>query len=148
MLKLGDSLPEFVGTNQEGNEINSEQFKGKKLVVFFYPKASTPGCTAEACNLRDNYSVLKKKGYQLLGVSADSVKRQKNFSDKNELPFDVIADENHDVIDKFGVWQLKKFMGREFMGIVRTTFVFDENGICNQVIDQVKTKDHAAQILE
>lgn len=148
MLKVGDSLPEFVGTNQEGNEINSEQFKGKKLVVFFYPKASTPGCTAEACNLRDNYSVLKKKGYQLLGVSADSVKRQKNFSDKNELPFDVIADENHDIIDKFGVWQLKKFMGREFMGIVRTTFVFDENGICNQVIDQVKTKDHAAQILE
>ena len=148
MLKLGDSLPEFVGTNQEGKEINSEQLKGKKLVVFFYPKASTPGCTAEACNLRDNYSVLKKKGYQLLGVSADSVKRQKNFSDKNELPFDVIADENHDIIDKFGVWQLKKFMGREFMGIVRTTFVFDENGICNQVIDQVKTKDHAAQILE
>ena len=148
MLKLGDSLPEFVGTNQEGNEINSEQFKGKKLVVFFYPKASTPGCTAEACNLRDNYSVLKKKGYQLLWVSADSVKRQKNFSDKNELPFDVIADENHDIIDKFGVWQLKKFMGREFMGIVRTTFVFDENGICNQVIDKVKTKDHAAQILE
>ena len=148
MLKVGDSLPEFVGTNQEGKEINSEQFKGKKLVVFFYPKASTPGCTAEACNLRDNYSVLKKKGYQLLGVSADSVKRQKNFSDKNELPFDVIADENHDIIDKFGVWQLKKFMGREFMGIVRTTFVFDENGICNQVIDQVKTKDHASQILE
>ena len=148
MLKLGDSLPEFVGTNQEGKEINSEQFKGKKLVVFFYPKASTPGCTAEACNLRDNYSVLKKKGYQLLGVSADSVKRQKNFSDKNELPFDVIADENHDIIDKFGVWQLKKFMGREFMGIVRTTFVFDENGICNQVIEKVKTKDHASQILE
>ena len=148
MLKVGDSLPEFVGTNQEGNEINSEQFKGKKLVVFFYPKASTPGCTAEACNLRDNYSVLKKKGYQLLGVSADSVKRQKNFSDKNELPFDVIADENHDIIDKFGVWQLKKFMGREFMGIVRTTFVFDENGICTQVIDKVKTKDHASQILE
>ena len=148
MLKVGDSLPEFVGTNQEGNEINSEKLKGKKLVVFFYPKASTPGCTAEACNLRDNYSVLKKKGYQLLGVSADSVKRQKNFSDKNELPFDVIADENHDIIDKFGVWQLKKFMGREFMGIVRTTFVFDENGICNQVIDKVKTKDHAAQILE
>ena len=148
MLKLGDSLPEFVGTNQEGNEINSEQFKGKKLVVFFYPKASTPGCTAEACNLRDNYSVLKKKGYQLLGVSADSVKRQKNFSDNNELPFDIIADENHDIIGKFGVWQLKKFMGREFMGIVRTTFVFDENGICIQVIEKVKTKDHASQILE
>lgn len=148
MLNVGDSLPEFIGINQEGKIIDSEKLKGKKLVVFFYPKASTPGCTAEACNLRDNYSILKKKGYQLLGVSADSVKRQKNFSDKNELPFDVIADENHDVIDKFGVWQLKKFMGREFMGIVRTTFVFDENGICIQVIDKVKTKDHAAQILE
>jgi len=148
MLNVGDSLPEFIGINQEGKNIDSEKLKGKKLVVFFYPKASTPGCTAEACNLRDNYSDLKKKGFQLLGVSADSVKRQKNFSDKNDLPFDVIADENHDIIDKFGVWQLKKFMGREFMGIVRTSFVFDENGICTQVIDKVKTKDHAAQILE
>lgn len=147
MLNVGDSLPEFIGTNQNGEPIDSEKLKGKKLVVFFYPKASTPGCTAEACNLRDNYSVLKQKGYQLLGVSADSVKRQKNFAVKNELPFDVIADENRDIIDKFGVWQLKKFMGREFMGIVRTTFVFDENGICTQVIDKVKTKDHAAQIL-
>jgi len=148
MLKVGDSLPEFIGTNQNGEQIDSQKLKGKKLVVFFYPKASTPGCTAEACNLRDNNSVFKQKGYQLLGVSADSVKRQKNFSVKNELPFDVIADENHDVIDKFGVWQLKKFMGREFMGIVRTTFVFDENGICIQVIEKVKTKDHALQILE
>lgn len=147
MLKLGDSLPDFIGTNQDGEPVDSQKLKGKKLVVFFYPKASTPGCTAEACNLRDNYSVLKKKGYQLLGVSADSVKRQKNFAVKNELPFDMIADEDHDIIDKFGVWQMKKFMGREFMGIVRTTFVFDENGICIQVIDKVKTKDHAAQIL-
>ncbi len=147
MLKVGDSLPEFIGTNQNGEKVDSQKLKGKKLVVFFYPKASTPGCTAEACNLRDNFSVLKKKGYQLIGVSADSVKRQKNFSDKNELPFDVIADENRNIIDQFGVWQLKKFMGREFMGIVRTTFVFDENGICTQVIDKVKTKDHAAQIL-
>ncbi|OJX32986.1 MAG: peroxiredoxin [Chryseobacterium sp. 36-9] len=147
MLNVGDSLPEFIGTNQNGEPIDSQKLKGKKLVVFFYPKASTPGCTAEACNLRDNYSVLKQKGYQLLGVSADSVKRQKNFAVKNELPFDVIADENRDIIDKFGVWQLKKFMGREFMGIVRTTFVFDEKGICTQVIDKVKTKDHAAQIL-
>ena len=147
MLKLGDALPDFVGTNQNGEQIDSQNLKGKKLVVFFYPKASTPGCTAEACNLRDNYSVLKEKDFQLIGVSADSVKRQKNFSVKNELPFDVIADENHDLIDKFGVWQLKKFMGREFMGIVRTTFVFDEHGICIQVIDKVKTKDHAAQIL-
>ncbi len=148
MLKAGDSLPYFIGINQDGKEINSENLKGKKLIVFFYPKASTPGCTAEACNLRDHYSILKNNGYQLLGISADSVKRQKNFSLKNGLPFDIIADENHDIINKFGVWQLKKFMGREFMGIVRTTFVFDENGICIQVIDKVKTKDHASQILE
>jgi thioredoxin-dependent peroxiredoxin len=148
MLKVGDSLPEFVGINQDGKNIDSKKIKGKKLVVFFYPKASTPGCTAEVCNLRDNYSVLKDRGFQLLGVSADSVKRQKNFSIKNNLPFDIIADENHDIIDKFGVWQLKKFMGREFMGIVRTTFVFDEKGICIQVIDKVKTKDHATQISE
>lgn len=148
MLKLGDSLPEFIGTNQNGEPVDSQKLKGKKLVVFFYPKASTPGCTAEACNLRDNYAMLKQKGYQLLGVSADSVTRQKNFSDKNDLPFDVIADENRYIIDKFGVWQRKKFMGKEFMGIVRTTFVFDENGICTKIIDKVKTKDHAAQILE
>lgn len=148
MLKLGDSLPEFIGTNQNGEPVDSQKLKGKKLVVFFYPKASTPGCTAEACNLRDNYALLKQKGYQLLGVSADSVTRQKNFSDKNDLPFDVIADENRDIVDKFGVWQRKKFMGKEFMGIVRTTFVFDENGICTKIIDKVKTKDHAAQILE
>ena len=148
MLKVGDKLPDFVGINQDGETIQSENYKGKKLIVFFYPKASTPGCTMEACNLRDNYSILKKQGYQLLGVSADSEKRQKNFSVKNELPFDVLADTEHDVIDKFGVWQLKKFMGREFMGIVRTTFVFDENGICTKVIEKVKTKDHAAQIME
>ncbi|UOE38329.1 thioredoxin-dependent thiol peroxidase [Chryseobacterium oryzae] len=148
MLKVSDQLPQFEGVNQNGEMVKSENLLGKKLVVFFYPKASTPGCTAEACNLRDNYSLLKDKGYQLLGVSADSVKRQKAFSDKYEFPFDVIADENHDIIEKFGVWQLKKFMGREFMGIVRTTFIFDEQGICSQVIDKVKTKDHASQILE
>lgn len=148
MLKIGDKLPQFEGTNQDGAKIDSKSFIGKKLVVFFYPKANTPGCTAEACNLRDHYSELKSQGFQLLGVSADPVKSQKSFSTKFELPFDIIADESRDIIEKFGVWQLKKFMGREFMGIVRTTFVFDENGICTQVIDKVKTKDHAAQILE
>ena len=148
MLKIGDKLPEFEVINQDGRSIKSSNLIGKKLVVFFYPKASTPGCTMEACNLRDNYTILKKKGYQLLGVSADSEKRQKNFSIKNDLPFDLIADENHNIIEKFGVWQLKKFMGREFMGIVRTTFLFDENGICTQIIDKVKTKDHASQILD
>jgi thioredoxin-dependent peroxiredoxin len=148
MLKVGDQLPQFEGTNQDGVTINSKNLIGRKLVVFFYPKANTPGCTAEACNLRDNHTELKKRGFQLLGVSADTVKSQKNFSEKYELPFDIIADETHDIIEKFGVWQLKKFMGREFMGIVRTTFVFDENGICTEVIEKVKTKDHASQILE
>ena len=148
MLKIGDKLPEFEGINQNGETVDSKKFDGKKLVVFFYPKANTPGCTAEACNLRDHYSELQQQGFQLLGVSADPVKSQKNFSTKFELPFDIIADENRDIIEKFGVWQMKKFMGREFMGIVRTTFVFDEKGMCTQVIDKVKTKDHAAQILE
>ncbi|MFY7845370.1 thioredoxin-dependent thiol peroxidase [Chryseobacterium gambrini] len=148
MLKVGDKLPQFEGTNQDGETVHSENLIGKKLVVFFYPKANTPGCTAEACNLRDNYSELKKQGFELLGVSADPVKSQKKFSEKFEFPFDIIADETRDVIEKFGVWQLKKFMGKEFMGIVRTTFVFDENGICTEVIDKVKTKDHAAQILK
>lgn len=148
MLKVGDKLPQFEGTNQDGETVHSENLIGKKLVVFFYPKANTPGCTAEACNLRDNYSELKKQGFELLGVSADPVKNQKKFSEKFEFPFDIIADETRYIIEKFGVWQLKKFMGKEFMGIVRTTFVFDENGICTEVIDKVKTKDHAAQILE
>ncbi|MCY1659439.1 MULTISPECIES: thioredoxin-dependent thiol peroxidase [Chryseobacterium] len=148
MLKVGDKLPQFEGTNQNGETVHSENLIGKKLVVFFYPKANTPGCTAEACNLRDNYSELKKQGFELLGVSADPVKSQKKFSEKFEFPFDIIADETRDIIEKFGVWQLKKFMGKEFMGIVRTTFVFDENGICTEVIDKVKTKDHAAQILK
>ena len=148
MLKIGDKLPEFEGINQNGETVDSKKFDGKKLVVFFYPKANTPGCTAEACNLRDHYSELQQQGFQLLGVSADPVKSQKNFSTKFELPFDIIADENRDIIEKFGVWQMKKFMGREFMGIVRTTFVFDEKRMCTQVIDKVKTKDHAAQILE
>ncbi|MBL7879216.1 MAG: thioredoxin-dependent thiol peroxidase, partial [Chryseobacterium gambrini] len=134
MLKVGDKLPQFEGTNQDGETVHSENLIGKKLVVFFYPKANTPGCTAEACNLRDNYSELKKQGFELLGVSADPVKNQKKFSEKFEFPFDIIADETRDVIEKFGVWQLKKFMGKEFMGIVRTTFVFDENGICTEVI--------------
>ena len=123
-------------------------FKGKKLVVFFYPKASTPGCTAEACNLTDNYKALQDKGYEILGVSADSEKRQTNFKTKYKFPFDLLADEDKTVIDAFGVWGLKKFMGKEYDGIHRKTFLVDENGVVAHVIDKVKTKDHAAQILE
>lgn len=148
MLKIGDKLPHFSRTNQDGETISSKDFFGKKLIVFFYPKANTPGCTAEACNLSDNISLLKKDGYEILGISADSVKRQKTFHEKFSFKYDLIADESREIIEQFGVWQLKKFMGREFMGIVRTTFIFDENGICTRVIDKVKTKEAAAQILE
>lgn len=148
MLKVGDLLPEFKSVNQDGEEINSKDFLGEKLIVFFYPKANTPGCTAEACDLNDNISVLKKSGYQLIGVSADPVKAQKKFHEKFGFQYPLLADESKEVIEKFGVWQLKKFMGREFMGIARTTFIFDEKGICTRVIDKVKTKEAAKQILE
>ena len=148
MLKVGDKVPDFKGVNQDGNEISSHDFAGKKWVVFFYPKASTPGCTAEACDLRDNENALKAAGYHLVGVSADSVQRQKNFATKNELPFPLIADESHEVLNAFGDWGPKKFMGREFDGIHRTTFIIDENGNITDVIEKVKTKEHAKQILE
>ena len=148
MLQVGDKLPEFSSLNQDGETINSKDFLGKKLIIFFYPKANTPGCTAEACNLSDNFSKLKQEGYQLLGVSSDSVKRQKAFHQKFSFKYDLLADENREIIEQFGGWQLKKFMGKEFMGIVRTTFIFDEQGICTRVIEKVKTKEAAEQILE
>ena len=145
-LKIGDKAPDFKALDQEGNEIQLSNFKGKKLVLFFYPKASTPGCTMEVKNLRDNYTEFLDKGYEILGVSADSAKRQQNFINKNELPFSLLADEDKSVIKAFGVWGLKKFMGREYDGIHRTTFVIDENGIISNIILKVKTKDHANQI--
>ena len=148
MLKVGDSLPKFESQNQDGNLISSNDFNGKKLVVFFYPKANTPGCTAEACDINDNLKQLKDEGFEILGVSADSVEKQKKFHEKFSFKYDLLADESHDILEKFGVWQLKKFMGKEFMGIVRTTFIFDENGVCTRVIDKVQTKEAAAQILE
>lgn len=147
MLKVGDKVPDFSAKDQDGNTINLSDYKGKKLVVFFYPKANTPGCTAEACNLRDNYKELQAQGYELLGVSADSEKKQSNFKNKYEFPFPLLADEDHTVINTFGVWGPKKFMGREYDGIHRTTFVVDGDGKVENVIEKVKTKDHAAQIL-
>ena len=146
-LKKGDKAPDFSAQDQDGNTISLSDYKGKKLVVFFYPKASTPGCTAEACNLKDNYQSFLSKGYDILGVSADSAKRQQNFKSKYELPYPLLADEDKSVIEAFGVWGPKKFMGKEFDGIHRTTFVIDENGVIEDVITKVKTKDHAAQIL-
>jgi peroxiredoxin Q/BCP len=148
MLKAGEKLPHFIGTNQDGKEIDSVNFLGKKLVIFFYPKANTPGCTAEACNLSENYVALQKSGYSVIGISADPVKNQKKFQEKFNFPFDLIADESQEICNLFGVWQLKKFMGREFMGIVRTTFLFDEKGICSEVITKVETKNHTTQILK
>ncbi|WP_313383339.1 thioredoxin-dependent thiol peroxidase [Chishuiella sp.] len=148
MLKIGDKVPNFKGIDQNENIVSYQDFKGKKLVVFFYPKASTPGCTAEACDLRDNENALKAKGYHLIGISADPVAKQKKFADKNELPFPLLADEDHTILNAFGVWGPKKFMGREFDGIHRTTFIIDENGIITDVIEKVKTKEHAKQILE
>jgi peroxiredoxin Q/BCP len=147
-LKVGDKVPDFTANNQDGEALSLSDYKGKKLIVFFYPKASTPGCTVEACNLRDNYAVLQKQGYELLGVSADSEKMQSNFKNKYEFPFPLLADENKVVINAFGVWGEKKFMGKTYDGIHRKTFILNEEGIVDRVIDKVKTKDHAAQILE
>jgi thioredoxin-dependent peroxiredoxin len=146
-LKVGDTAPHFEAKDQEGNTIKLSDYSGKKLVLFFYPKASTPGCTAEACNLSDNYQTFISKGYDVLGVSADSAKRQQNFINKNELKFALLADEDKAVINAFGVWGPKKFMGKEYDGIHRTTFVIDENGLIEEVISKVKTKEHTAQIL-
>ena len=148
MLKVGDQLPQFEGINQDGETINSQKLVGKKLVIFFYPQANTPTCTVEACNLSDNYSQLEKAGFQLVGISGDTVKKQKNFHSKFAFPYDLIADESRDIIEKFGVWQEKKTFGKTYMGIVRTTFIFDEKGICNRVIEKVTSKTAAAQILE
>ncbi|NAY91062.1 thioredoxin-dependent thiol peroxidase [Muricauda sp. JGD-17] len=147
MLKMGDKVPEFSSKDQDGNQINLTDYKGKKLIVFFYPRANTPGCTAEACNLRDNYQTLQAQGYELLGVSDDSQKKQANFKNKYDFPFPLLADEDHTVIDAFGVWGPKKFMGREYDGLHRTTFVIDGDGRVEKVIEKVKTKDHAAQLL-
>jgi peroxiredoxin Q/BCP len=147
-LKKGDQAPQFSGVDQDGKSHQLSDYAGKKLVVFFYPKASTPGCTTEACDLRDNFERFKANNYALLGVSADSAKAQAKFRDKYELPFPLLADEDKSVINAFGVWGPKKFMGREYDGIHRTTFVIDENGIIDEVLSEVKTKAHADQILK
>ena len=147
ILKIGDIAPSFSCKDQNGSIIKLSDFLDKKLVIFFYPKASTPGCTAEACNLSDNYVKFKSLGYEILGVSADSEKLQKKFSDKFDLPYSLLCDENKDIIKSYGVWGLKKFMGKEYMGIIRKTFVINENGEISNIIEKVKTKEHASQIM-
>ena len=146
-LKEGDKAPDFQGIDQNEKTISLSDYKGKKLILYFYPKDDTPGCTAEACNLRDNFSVLKKEGFELLGVSPDNPKKHKKFIDKYSLPFPLIADTEKEILNAYGVWGPKKFMGREYDGVHRTTFVIDEEGKIEKIITKVNTKAHAEQIL-
>jgi len=145
-LKIGDKAPLFKGIDQYGSSIQLIDFKGKKVVLFFYPKASTPGCTAQACNLQNNIDYFIENNYQVIGVSADTQQRQLNFSNKNDLSYPLIADENKNIIEAYGVWGNKKFMGKEYDGIHRTTFIIDEKGVIEKIIEKVKTKDHTSQI--
>ena len=147
-LKEGDKAPDFKVINELGDEMTLADFSGKKLVLYFYPKDSTPGCTAESCNLRDNYADLKTKGFEVLGVSADNEASHQKFIKKHELPFHLLADTEKEVLNAYGVWGPKKFMGRTFDGIHRTTFVIDENGMIERIFTKVKTKEHTEQILE
>ena len=145
-LKVGDKVPVFTAVDEAGNVFDLNDYQNKKLVIFFYPKANTPGCTAEACDLRDHYKELQAQGYEVVGVSADDAKKQSNFKNKYDFPFPLLADTEKQVLAAFGVWGPKKFMGREYDGIHRMTFVI-ENGVVTRVIEKVKTKAHAAQIL-
>jgi len=149
MLKIGDKAPEILGHDQNGKEIRLSDFKGKKLVLYFYPKDNTSGCTAEACSLRDGYKELVASGYEVIGVSKDSAQSHVNFIEKQSLPFNLIADTDTSLQQQFGVWAEKKLYGRSYMGTLRTTFLIDENGIITRIIGpkEVKTKDHANQIL-
>jgi thioredoxin-dependent peroxiredoxin len=147
-IKQGDKAPEFKGVNQNGDAVSLSSYAGKKLVLYFYPKDDTPGCTAEACNLRDNYNQLLSEGYAILGVSPDNEKKHQKFIDKYNLPFDLLADTEKETCEMFGVWVQKSMYGREYMGVARTTFIIDENGIVEEVISKVKTKEHTAQILK
>lgn len=146
-LKIGDALPAFISEDQNGNQIDSKNLVGKKLVVYFYPKDNTPGCTAQACNIRDNYEQLLANNIQIIGVSADSLKSHQSFTTKYELPFPLLLDEDKKVIEAFGVWGTKKFMGKVYDGIHRTTFLFNEEGKVISVIEKPNTKNHTEEIL-
>jgi len=146
-LKVGDRAPDFNIPDEKGNLHSLNQYKGKKLVLFFYPKASTPGCTAEACNLRDNYNALLARGFVVLGISADDQLKLQKFIDKQELPFSLLSDVEKIMLNDYGVWGPKKFMGKEYDGIHRTTFIINEEGVITDIIDKVKTKEHYNQIM-
>jgi len=147
-LKAGDKAPEIHGTDENGNALSLADFAGKKLILYFYPKDNTPTCTTESCNLRDNFSGLKKQGYTVLGVSPDSAKKHQNFIKKFDLPFPLLVDEDLKTIKAYGAWGMKKMYGKEYEGLLRTTFVIDEKGIIEQVITKVQAKRHTEQILE
>ena len=148
ILKVGEDAPNFSCKNQYGVTISLSEMIGKKIVLFFYPKANTPGCTAEACNLNDNYSRFKSQGYEVIGVSADSEKVQKNFSDKFSFNYSLLCDVDKKIISSYGAWGQKKMYGKEYMGIIRKTIIIDESGKIEQIIEKVKTKEHTAQILD
>ena len=147
-LKEGMKAPLFKGTDQDGKEISLSDFAGKKVILYFYPKDNTPGCTAEACNLRDNYNVLVKRGFSVIGVSPDSEKSHKGFAGKYSLPFPLIADTSKKIMNDFGVWGEKKMYGRSYFGVIRTTFIIDEKGIVEKIISRVNTSGHTEQIFE
>lgn len=147
-LKVGDKAPEFQVLNQNEKLVNSSDLKGRAYILFFYPRANTPGCTAEACSLNDKISELRKKGFEIFGVSEDTPAKQLKFMEKYGFTYDLLADTEHQLIDAYGVWGPKKFMGKEYDGLHRTTFLVDANGIISHVINKVRTKDHADQILE
>ena len=148
-MQVGDKAPEVLGINEKGEEIRLSDYKGKKIVLYFYPKDMTSGCTAQACNLRDNYSELRKTGYEEIGVSVDNEKSHQKLIEKNNLPFPLIADTDKKLVEQFGVWGEKSMYGRKYMGTFRTTFIINEEGVIERIITpkEVKTKDHAAQIL-
>jgi peroxiredoxin Q/BCP len=147
-LKEGDKAPLFTAKDQKGETVKLANYKGKKVVLYFYPKDDTPGCTKEACNFRDNFSMLKKKGIEVLGISADSVKSHGKFADKFDLPFTLVADEDKKIVEDYGVWGEKKFMGKTYMGIFRTTFIIDEKGVIKKIITKVDTENSTEQVLE
>ena len=146
-LKEGDKAPAFSGTDQDGRKISLADYKGKKVVLYFYPEDDTPTCTIEACNLRDNYGLLKKNGFEVIGVSPDNERSHKKFEAKFDLPFILIADPKHLIIERFGVWDKKQMFGRQYMGVLRTTFVIDEKGIIRKIFTRPKNKAHAEEIL-
>lgn len=147
MLKIGDKMPSFEVVDQDGNKITSSELKGKKTIIYFYPKDNTPGCTAEACNLRDNYEALVAQGYNVIGVSKDSTASHRKFADKFSLPFTLLSDPSTQMLQDFGAWGEKKMCGKVCVGTLRRTFIFDEEGILTRIIEKVDTKNHASQIL-